>query len=370
MTTQVKEATKPRRNEVEFAGDDFFVPVGNTKPYFKAAFEGEPGSGKSWTTALVAIGLHKKLKSKKPIVIIDTEKASKFLVGLFQEHGIEARVRESHSLADLVKAMDLCSKGYADIMVIDSITHIWMDFLEAYKRKFNRQRFQIQDWMTIKGDWNKFFSVPIVQSPIHILATGRVSDRMEQEIDEDGNKEFTKTGVKMQAEKNSAYEFDMLVLMERHELVQKKKKEVWRQATIIKGRGNLLDGAVIKNPTYEHFAPAIDAVIKDPVGARESDAVIDAAELISTEQEKRDWIQKKKVALEEIEGYLTSIWPSSSAKEKKNKIDALEFAFGTRSWAAVEGKSLKELQEGLDLVKKFVETKIAEAKADAENTKA
>ena len=58
--------------------EDFFTAIGNTKPYFKAAFEGEPGTGKSWTAALVAIGLHKKINSKKPIVLIDTEKASKF----------------------------------------------------------------------------------------------------------------------------------------------------------------------------------------------------------------------------------------------------------------------------------------------------
>jgi hypothetical protein len=356
-------------NQTTFSGDEFFMPLANTKPYFKGCFEGEPGSGKSWTTALVAIGLHKKLKSKKPIVIIDTEKASKFLVDLFAKNGIEARVRESHSLADLVKAMDLCSKGYADIMVIDSITHIWMDFLEAYKKKFNRQRFQIQDWMAIKGDWNKFFSVPIVQSPIHILATGRVSDRMEQETDEEGNKEFTKTGVKMQAEKNSAYEFDMLVLMERHELVQKKKKEVWRQATVIKGRGNLLDGLVIKNPEYKDFATAINTVIKDPVGSRESDPIIDAGELMSTDKDKRDWITQKKIALEEIEAYMTTVWPSSGAKDRKLKLDALEFSFGTRSWTAIESKGVEELKDGYALIKSFVQMEIEKNRVDAENAK-
>lgn len=344
--------------------ESFFTKIGNTKPYFKAAFEGEPGTGKSWTAALVAIGLHKKINSKKPIVLIDTEKASKFLVPLFKEHGIEAMVRETHSLADLVKAMKLCSDGYADIMVIDSITHIWMDFQEAYKRKLNRQVFQIQDWMSIKSEWNKYFSIPLVQSPLHILATGRVSDRMEQEIDEDGRKEFTKTGVKMQAEKNAAYEFDVLVLMERHELIQRKKREVWRQSVVLKGRGNLLDGAVFKNPTYEDFAPAVEAIIKDPIAARFSHAEQDAGELIKTEQDKRQWIQEKKRWLEEIEGYLISIWPSSSAAEKKNKTDALEHAFNTRSWSAIEMMTPEVLEDGYARVREFAQQKIAEAKKE------
>ena len=344
--------------------EDFFTAIGNTKPYFKAAFEGEPGTGKSWTAALVAIGLHKKINSKKPIVLIDTEKASKFLVPLFREHGIEAMVRETHSLADLVKAMKLCSDGYADIMVIDSITHIWMDFQEAYKRKLNRTTFQIQDWMSIKSEWNKYFSIPLVQSPLHILATGRVSDRMEQEVDEDGRKEFTKTGVKMQAEKNAAYEFDVLVLMERHELIQKKKREVWRQSIVLKGRGNLLDGAVFKNPTYEDFAPAIEAVIKDPVAARFSHAEQDAGELIKTEEDKREWVRAKKRWLEEIEGYLVSVWPSTSAAEKKNKTDALEYAFGTRSWSAIEAMHPEMLEDGFARVVEFGKQKIAEAKGE------
>jgi hypothetical protein len=334
------------RSSSQGVESEFFTAIGNTKPYFKAAFEGEPGTGKSWSVALVAIGLHKKINSKKPIVLIDTEKASKFLVPLFKEHGVEVMVRETHSLADLVKAMKLCSDGYSDIMVIDSITHIWMDFQEAYKRKLNRTTFQIQDWMSIKSEWNKYFSIPLVQSPLHILATGRVSDRM------------------MQAEKNAAYEFDVLVLMERHELITRTKREVWRQATVLKGRGNLLDGKVFKNPTYEDFAPAVEAVIKDPVAARFSHAEQDAGELIKTEEDKRDWVRAKKRWLEEIEGYLVSVWPSTSAAEKKNKTDALEYAFATRSWSAIEAMHPQMLEDGFARVIEFGKQKIAEAKGE------
>ncbi len=237
-----------------------------------------------------------------------------------------------------------------------------MDFQEAYKRKLNRQTFQIQDWMAIKSEWNKYFSIPMVQSPLHIIATGRVSDRMEQEIDEDGRKEFTKTGVKMQAEKNAAYEFDVLVLMERHELIERKKREVWRQATVLKGRGNLLDGKVFKNPTYEDFAPAIEAIIKDPVSARFSPVERDAGELIKTEEDKRKWVLERKRWLEEIEGYLVSIWPSTGAQEKKNKTDALEYAFQTRSWSAIEAMRPDVLEDGYARIQEFAQKKIAELK--------
>jgi hypothetical protein len=360
VQTAVSPATQTAQDPLV---DSFFTDIGNTKPYFKAAFEGDPGTGKSWTSALVAIGIHKMIKSTKPIVIIDTEKASKFLVDLFAEHGIKAMVRESQSLADFVKAIDLCSKGFSDIIIVDSITHLWMNFQEAYKRKLNRQTFQIQDWMTIKSDWNKNFSNLVVHSPVHILATGRISDRMEQEVDEDGRKEFTKTGVKMQAEKNAAYEFDMLVLMERHEIIQRKKREVWRQAVVLKGRGNLLDGAVFKNPDYENFAPAVEAVLKDPAAARFDQGETDAAALITTEEDKRGWVQAKKKWLEEIEGYLVQVRPGQDAVSKKFKVDAIEYAFGTRSWTAIEGMSPDKLEVGFGKIQEFTQQFIEKEKA-------
>lgn len=338
----------------------FFKPIGNDKPYFKAAFEGEPGTGKSWTTALVAIGLHQRIKSTKPIAIFDTEKASKFLVSLFEQNGIQAIVKESQSLADLKKTMELCANGVADILIIDSITGVWQDFQDAYKKKLNRTLLQIQDWMTVKAEWNRHFSTPLVQFPVHILATGRVSDRMEQEIDEEtGRKEFTKTGVKMQAEKNAAYEFDILVLMERHELITKRKREIWRQASVLKGRGGLLDGAVFKNPTYENFAPAIDAIMKNPVEARTDMAQTDAASLIKTEEDKREYIKRRDIALEKIEAYLVSVWPGASAENKQLKVKALEYAFNTPSWTEISGKNPTDLEDGILKLHEFVKVKIA-----------
>lgn len=90
----------------------------------------------------------------------------------------------------------------------------------------------------------------------------------------------------------------------------------------------------------------------------------DAGELIKTEQDKRQWINAKKRWLEEIEGYLVSIWPSTSAAEKKNKTDALEHAFNTRSWSAIEMMSPELLEDGYARVREFAQAKIAEAKGE------
>ena len=99
--------------------DNFFEPLENTTPYFKFAAQGEAGSGKTYTSALIAIGLHNRIQSGKPVVIFDTEMSSKFLKPLFKENGIEAVVKTSRSLADLSKTMRFCSEGGSDVLLID-----------------------------------------------------------------------------------------------------------------------------------------------------------------------------------------------------------------------------------------------------------
>ena len=168
--TLVKTAIK---HEIAYSGN-FFMEVSNTKPYFKAAFEGFAGSGKTYTSAMVAIGLHKKIKSKKPVVMFDTEKAAKFLKRVFNEAGIELLVKESRTLADLKETMRLLREDrVADIFIIDSISHVWEDTLEAYKRKMKRSYLQFQDWGVLKPMWKKEFSDPLVRDPYHIIMCGR-----------------------------------------------------------------------------------------------------------------------------------------------------------------------------------------------------
>ncbi len=105
-------------------------------------------------------------------------------------------------------------------------------------------------------------------------------------------------------------------------------------------------------------------MIKDPAAARFSPTERDAGELIRTEEDKRKWVLERKRWLEEIEGYLVSVWPSTGAQEKKNKTDALEYAFQTRSWSAIEAMRPDVLEDGYARIQEFVQNKIAEMKGE------
>lgn len=260
--------------------DGFFTALENDKPYFKAAFEGFAGTGKTYTAAMVLLGLYEYSGSKKPVVIFDTEKASKFLEPFFTERGIRVLQKSSRSLADLKETMKRCRDGLSDFLFIDSSTHVWEDFVESYRRDRSKPRLSFEDWGILKPKWRKEFSDPFVRDPYHTIMTGRVGFEYEDEKDENGKRQIVKAGIKMKMEGDTAYEPDMLVLMEREERLLGEKKEIWREATIVKDRSTMIDGKTFKNPTFKDFLPAIQRMMEKAV-KREPAPERDAATLFN-----------------------------------------------------------------------------------------
>ena len=331
--------------------NNFFTPLANTKPYFKAALQGFAGSGKTYTAALIAVGLYQRIASTKPVIILDTEKAAKFLKPLFAKNNIEVLVKESRSLADLRETMSYMRAGQSDILIIDSISHIWENFLQSYAEKVKGTRLQFQDWGIIKPTWKAEFSDPFVRDPYHIIMCGRAGYEYENEINPDTKvREIYKSGIKMKVEGETAYEPDMLVLMERFEQVLGNDKKVWREATVLKDRSTLLDGKTFQNPNYQDFAASIEAMMADPSTVKPAQEG-NAGLLFRTEEEKGEWKREKEKALEEIEGLLTSVAPGQSSTEKKFKVDILFEIFGTTSWEAIKQISSNELKGGYDMIR-------------------
>lgn len=331
-----------------------FKELENNRPFLKMAFEGFAGDGKSYTSAITAIGVHKLIGSTKPIAIFDTEKAFKALKFLFEESSIKAVVNdEARSLASLNEAIKWCESGNSDVLIIDSLTHVWESYLQSYMEEKRKTRLEFQDWGIIKPKWKKEFSNVFVQANVHIIFNGRAGYEYEDEKDEYGKRQIFKSGIKMKAETETAFEPDILVLMEKDMDLLSDVKVVSRTATVIKDRTTRIDGKSFKNPTFEDFYPAIkqllDGTVKETTGGEIPDTFKDF------EENYGRIAHRKANTISEIEGVFNLMGLSTGAEHKQLKAATLKKIFNVLSVDKLSDLKVDELTHGLEVMLDFSE---------------
>lgn len=333
----------------------------NQMAYAKVGILGFAGSGKTYTASNIAIGLHKYIGSNKPIAFLDTETGSDFMVKRFADAGIKLLVAKSKTFPDLMEFMQEAQET-ADIAIIDSITHIWAEIQTSFLAKINKDRqsrnlkklfrLEFQHWNQIKPEWGKFTEKFLV-SPMHVLLCGRAGYEYDYEQhDADSKKELVKTGTKMKAEGEMAYEPSLLIEMEREQFnpeyqKQTKNRAVINRAFVLKDRSDLLDGKYFDSPGFETFLPHFQYLNIGGVHHVRDEGT--SSESLFDDQGRGDFDRmkhEKTKTLEEIQGLMTSEWPGQSAAEKKSKSDILQDVFNTRSWTALEDMSITTLKEG------------------------
>lgn len=335
-----------------------FTDLTNDRPFLKLALQGFAGDGKTRTAAEIAVGVHKLIKSTKPIAIYDTEQAAKALKDFFPAHGIKAITTKSRTLASCNQAIKLCEKGEADILIIDSITHVWENFVAAYKEEKKRYRLEFQDWGILKPKWKADFSDVFVMSNVHIIFTGRAGYEYEDEKDEEtGKRQIYKSGIKMKAESEVAFEPDILVLMEKVQDVLGHKKEIYRQATILKDRTGIIDGVTLnangkaKGPSFADFYPAVKVLLDGAVQEAHGYAIPDTFH--EFEQKFSQTARDREVYISEIEGAFELMGLGTGAKDKQVKAWTLNQVYGVNSIEGVAKKNNATINEGLALIRAF-----------------
>lgn len=336
-----------------------FVKLENNRPFLKMAFQGFAGDGKTFTASEVAIGLHKLLGSKKPIALFDTERAFKALVPHFKANGVQAEVDESRSLADLTKDIKLCEDGFADILIVDSLTHVYEDYLQAYMTQKKRTRLEFQDWGILKPKWKKEFSTAYVMAKCHIIFNGRAGYEYGDEINEQtGKREIYKSGIKMKAENETAFEPDILVMMEKVQDILEDKKKIYRIATVLKDRSNLIDGKTFnqdgkkKGPDYKDFEPAIKSLLN----GISKDSAIAETPVTFQEEEKKTWDkQNRDRAISEIEGAFNFMGLGTAVEHKKLKTAILKKVFDVLSLDSLSSMNASIVEKGSKSIKIFAD---------------
>lgn len=338
-------------------------PAKNKMAYAKVGLYGTAGAGKTRTAAEVAIGLHKAIKSTKPIVAFDTEPAFSFVLPLFEKAGIELLIAdESRALADLMKFMDEAEK-VADIAIIDSITHVWRDAQESYLKRMNAQRKQynrkplaaleFQHWRPIKQAWGEFTD-RFLSSKMHVIVCGRAGNVYEYQDKDDGSgkKELITTGTRMATEKELGYEPSLLIEMISH----REDGKMTNIALIQKDRADTLNGKEIPFPNYKKLEPHFKAL---NIGGEHFDSMErrDSTEMFPDADES-GWDKEQRLRTiysEEIAELLKKHHPSQSVEDKQKRADLLESVFATRSWTKVESTHSDVLKTGLAALREKLE---------------
>lgn len=338
-------------------------PAKNKQSFAKIGIYGNAGSGKSRTATEIAIGLHKAIDSKKPIVVFDTEPAFSWLLPIFDKNNIELLIAdESRALTDLMQFMDEAEK-VSDIAIIDSITHVWRDAQDSFLNKINKSRkasgkrpllsLEFQHWKPIKAAWAEFTD-RFLSSKMHVIVCGRAGQIYEYQDKDDGSgkKELISTGSRMATEKELGYEPSLLIEMvaDRHD------GKTINVAVIQKDRSDNINGIEIRMPKFGDFKKHFEALNLggehfNSMETRNSEDLYEGMDESGFDTE----LKTRTILCEEIIELLKKYYPSQSVEDKQKRSDLIEEFFDTRSWTAIENMKSALLKEKYSLLKNHLE---------------
>lgn len=330
---------------------DFASSLVSKNHFIKASFGGFQGAGKTRTATEFIIGAYKDLHCSKPILIIDNEKGSRFLIPIFKKAGIEAIAKDSSSLADIIQAFEFLQRKEIGFLFIDSLTKVYYKFVKDYKTKNKKSFMTLQDWGKILPAWQEEFSDRFVNAEGNIVFTGRGGFEYEKEEDtkdDEGNVtekgQFVKSGFKMKIAGDTPYETDLNVWMQLEKELKEGKPHQSNIAYILKDRSDTINGKIFEMPKYKQFKPIINFILGLPVG----EVAQESLNQNLTPGSDKDYYERqlqKKIENEKIESLfeLNNLGSPRSAEEKKLKTMIIQKIFGTTSKTEIEKMEITQL---------------------------
>lgn len=354
----------------------------------KIGIFGGGGSGKSLTSMLIALGASQTYHKGAPIAMLDTEApASDWLVDLCDTEGVDLLRHKGRSFVDMRTVLREAHAAGACALLVDTYSHPWVELQESLKKRLNVKKLEIHHNQELQELWQEWVR-EFMASPLHIILSGRLANEWETDVDEEtGKTGFHKVGTKMRSEKDAGYEPHLLIEMEAQrvmDVVEEIRRKNARPKTIrkslkagghfihhmhvLKDRSRTLNGKMFEfkdmnaykkgdwktvfGAVEPHFAKlAISSGTQVGLSERTSAALFSDRGDSAYQQR----IKRVQIVLEELQGTLVKLWPGQDAKSKALKALAIEVLFETRSWTAVESKSLERLDARLDALKLFEE---------------
>jgi len=167
----------------------------------KMALQGPSGSGKTFGALLLAFGL---CNDWNKIAVIDTENHSSELYAHLGEYQV-LQMGEPFTPERYIEAIQVCEKSKMEVIIIDSISHEWLNILESHSKMTGNS---YTNWSKLTPRHNAFVQY-ILQSPVHIIGT--IRSKQDYIITEKNGKQVPeKVGMKGVTRDGMDYEFTLV----------------------------------------------------------------------------------------------------------------------------------------------------------------
>lgn len=259
----------------------------------KMGIYGLAGSGKSFTSLLIAEGLAGL--TNRRVAYVDTERGTDFYCKTVPERTVHPEAFDfdamyGRSITDILEAVRSLDPAVYGVVVIDSISHVWDAAMAAYKgKKTSIGTIPLNAWHEIKRPYKELMTL-LLSSPIHVIICGRQKNVLEDNADG----EMTKTGVAMRAEGETQYEPHICIRMEATKASPKNPSEI--MAIIEKDRTGVLQGKIVLNPNFDKLIRPILPLLGDTQAAMETEEETgqrDAEAMVKQEAEKTATSERK-----------------------------------------------------------------------------
>ena len=136
------------------------------KAKIKMALQGSSGSGKTYSSLLLAQGLTNGDFSK--IAIIDSENGSADLYAHLGQYNV-LTLKPPFTPENYIKAIEVCEKAGIEVIIVDSISQSWEELLDYHSSLAGNS---FTNWAKVTPRQNAFID-KILQADAHIIATMR-----------------------------------------------------------------------------------------------------------------------------------------------------------------------------------------------------